>query len=111
MEVNEGESVTLNTEAEIQSGDQLVWSFGDFKKWPSEDEIILATGENVDNKVTSYKDNERFTDSSEKFKFHLLTGNLNINNISTADSGVYTLHLIRNNTVSFRKFRVLVCGK
>ncbi|XP_056614664.1 uncharacterized protein LOC130429861 [Triplophysa dalaica] len=92
------ESVTLKTESEIQRDSEI--------KWISEDENILVTGKNGDDKETKYKDNKRYKD---RLKMNHHTGDLTITDIRQTDMGLYKLQLINSHgKTSYRIFSVWV---
>ncbi|XP_048054170.1 uncharacterized protein LOC125272997 isoform X2 [Megalobrama amblycephala] len=90
----EGNSVTLNPDAEIQRDNLILWRFGN-------NPIAQLTGET---KETTYTDaDERFRD---KLQLDKNTGSLTIRNIT---NGPYKLQIISSRGTLSRKFRVFMC--
>lgn len=85
-----GGSVTLQTNAEIQSGDLILWTLG------AENLLIK-----VDLGMTSI--NKRFRDRLELY--HQI-GSLTITNITDTDSGHFKLQIINREQTTFRRFNV-----
>ncbi|KAK7126545.1 hypothetical protein R3I94_017892 [Phoxinus phoxinus] len=82
VSVKEGESVTLNTDVEVQRDDLIVWRFGD--------EGILLAKIDVGTKENSLNDaDERFRDRLKLDQ----TGSLTIKNTGTKHAGLYELQI------------------
>ncbi|XP_056092778.1 uncharacterized protein LOC130071891 [Rhinichthys klamathensis goyatoka] len=82
VSVMEGESVTLNTDAEMHKDDLMLWRFGD--------KGILLAKIDVETKETSLNDaDERFRDRLKLDQ----TGSLTITNTRTTDTGLYELQI------------------
>ncbi|XP_057184010.1 uncharacterized protein LOC130550534 isoform X1 [Triplophysa rosa] len=96
----EGESVTLNTESEIQRDSEI--------KWISEDKTILVTGKNGVVRETKCTDDERFRD---RLKMNHQTGDLTITDTRQTDAGLYTLQINSDGKISNRIFCVYVRGE
>ncbi|KAI7789607.1 hypothetical protein IRJ41_007728 [Triplophysa rosa] len=96
----EGESVTLNTESEIQRDSEI--------KWISEDKTILVTGKNGVVRETKCTDDERFRD---RLKMNHQTGDLTITDTRQTDAGLYTLQINSDGKISNRIFCVYVRDK
>ncbi|KAK9967279.1 hypothetical protein ABG768_001686 [Culter alburnus] len=94
VSVEEGGSVTLQTNAKIQRDDLILWTFG------AENVFIVK------------KDSE--TTVSERFRGRLRlgkrTGSLTITNITNKDSGHFKLQIINSEKTTFRRFNVTVTG-
>ncbi|KAK7136730.1 hypothetical protein R3I93_016934 [Phoxinus phoxinus] len=83
VSVKEGESVTLNTDVEVQRDDLIVWRFGD--------KGILLAKIDVGTKENSLNDaDERFRD---RLKLDDQTGSLTIKNTGTKHAGLYELQI------------------
>ncbi|XP_052447184.1 uncharacterized protein LOC127988465 isoform X1 [Carassius gibelio] len=96
--VDEGDSVTLKPDTEIQTDDQILWMFGDLDKL-----IAQIKGGTVE----TYDDvNERFRD---KLKLDEKTGSLTITEIEAEHTGLYKLQIISSSRGTFvKKFKVLL---
>ncbi|XP_058615923.1 uncharacterized protein LOC131529933 isoform X2 [Onychostoma macrolepis] len=93
--VMEGESVTLNSDTEIQTGDEIQWLFDD-----KEQQTVLAEIKTTE--VTKYEGpDERFRDRLELNKE---TGSLTVTKFTAAHSGLYTLKIRRRTETSYRRF-------
>ncbi|XP_067236933.1 uncharacterized protein [Chanodichthys erythropterus] len=90
-----GEHVTLETHAEIQSDDLMLWTLG------PENRLVVKT----DSGGTSIS--ERFRDRLEPDNE---TGSLTIRNIEITDSGHFKLQIINSERTIFRRFNVTVIG-
>ncbi|XDV23455.1 hypothetical protein PO909_028029 [Leuciscus waleckii] len=86
VSVTEGESVTLNTDTEIQTDELIIW-----RTVHKSYSLIAINGK--DNK-TDFPD-ERFRD---RLKLDEKTGSLTITNTRTTDSGLYTVTSSRTET-------------
>ncbi|XP_056614362.1 uncharacterized protein LOC130429683 isoform X5 [Triplophysa dalaica] len=93
----EGESLTIHTDRKIQRGSEI--------KWISEDNIILVTGKNGDDRETKYTDDERFKD---RLKMNHETGDLTITKIRKTDDGVYKLQIRSDGKISYKMINVFV---
>ncbi|KAK9978943.1 hypothetical protein ABG768_020679, partial [Culter alburnus] len=88
-----GEHVTLETHAEIQSDDLMLWTLG------PENRLVVKT----DSGRTSIS--ERFRD---RLELDNETGSLTITNIEITDSGHFKLQIINSERTIFRRFNVTV---
>ncbi len=102
MSVMEEEPVTLNTDAELQTDDEILWMFGD------KDAEIAQTKGGTRQTTTSDVTDERFRD---RLKLDHLTGSLTITNTTAEDTGQYKLKIIRSGNVSLKLFCVSVFGE
>ncbi len=102
MSVMEEEPVTLNTDAELQTDDEILWMFGD------KDAEIAQTKGGTRQTITSNGPDERFRD---RLKLDHLTGSLTITNTTAEDTGQYKLKIIRSGNVSLKLFCVSVFGE
>ncbi|XP_056614809.1 uncharacterized protein LOC130429972 isoform X4 [Triplophysa dalaica] len=93
----EGESLTIHTDRKIQRGSEI--------KWISEDNIILVTGKNGEDRETKYTDDERFKD---RLKMDHKTGDLTITKIRKTDDGVYKLQVNSDDKISYKMINVFV---
>ncbi|XP_051763251.1 uncharacterized protein LOC127519760 isoform X1 [Ctenopharyngodon idella] len=95
VSVEEGGSVTLQTNAKIQRDYLILWTFG------------------AENLFIVKKDSET-TRISERFRGRLRlgkrTGSLTITNITKTDSGHFKLQIINGEKTTFRRFNVTVTG-
>ncbi|XP_048035737.1 uncharacterized protein LOC125261172 [Megalobrama amblycephala] len=90
-----GEDVTLNTDAELQTDDQILWMFGNSP---------IAKIKRGDNFTYDGPDG-RFKD---RLKLDHQTGSLTITNTRTTDSGEYKLKISGSGKPSFKRFSVSV---
>ncbi|XP_073669615.1 SLAM family member 5-like [Paramisgurnus dabryanus] len=90
----EGDSVTLDTESEIQRDDLIVWRFG-----PGNSLIARINGESKE--ISIYVDilDGRFRD---RLQVNDQTGDLIITNINTEDSGLYQIFISGKQKISYR---------
>ncbi len=95
--VKEGGSVTLRTDAQIQRGDLILWTFGAIN-------LLIIRAELTG--TTSINENFR-----NKLELDHQTGSLTIRNITNADSGHFKLQIINHTKTTFRRFNVTVTGK
>ncbi|KTG34161.1 hypothetical protein cypCar_00045920 [Cyprinus carpio] len=89
--VEEGKSVTLHNDAEIQTGDLILWTFG------AENSLVARKDSRTDDIDESL---------SDRLELNNETGSLTIRNISTTDSGHFKLQIINSKTTTFRRFNV-----
>ncbi|XP_067271108.1 uncharacterized protein [Pseudorasbora parva] len=82
VSVTEGESVTLQTDVEVQRDDLIVWRFGDKG-------ILLAKIDVESNETSLNDDDERFRDRLKLDQ----TGSLTIRNTKTEHSGLYEVQI------------------
>ncbi|XP_073718461.1 uncharacterized protein [Misgurnus anguillicaudatus] len=94
LQVNEGESVDLKIDTDIQKDDVLEWTFG---------ETLIAA-----NKSPNTFNDDLFRD---KLKLNHQTGDLNINDIREEHTGDYKLKIIRRGKTLYRSFSVFVRGE
>uniref|UniRef100_A0A8C1S5S9 Immunoglobulin domain-containing protein n=1 Tax=Cyprinus carpio TaxID=7962 RepID=A0A8C1S5S9_CYPCA len=94
--VEEGKSVTLHNDAEIQTGDLILWTFG------AENSLVARKDSRTDDIDESL---------SDRLELNNETGSLTIRNISTTDSGHFKLQIINSKTTTFRRFNVDVTEK
>ncbi|XP_056614613.1 natural killer cell receptor 2B4-like [Triplophysa dalaica] len=97
VSVMEGHSVTLHTDTQLQSQDDIEWTFG----VESPDEIIAE-----------FFSKDKLTSINETLKNHLhiddQTGSLIITNITTQHTGLYKLEISRKPSVLTRHFNLTV---
>ncbi|XP_048013738.1 uncharacterized protein LOC125246756 isoform X2 [Megalobrama amblycephala] len=86
-----GERVTLKTDAELQSGDLMLWTFG------PENRLVVKT----DSGRTSISESFR-----NRLELDNETGSLTITNIEITDSGHFKLQIINSKRTTFRRFNV-----
>ncbi|XDV23428.1 hypothetical protein PO909_028006, partial [Leuciscus waleckii] len=99
VSVKEGESVTLNTDAEIQKDDQIIWMFG-----PQENLIAEIKGETRE--ISTYDvAGGRFRD---RLKLDKKTGSLTITNTTAEHIGVYKLQSIGSRGTLYQRFILTV---
>nr|XP_055073734.1 uncharacterized protein LOC129453500 [Misgurnus anguillicaudatus] len=99
VSVNEGDSVTLYTDTEIQTYDFIEWMFGD-------ERTQIAQMYKPDARFVTYDgDDGRFRD---KLKLNDQTGSLTITNIRTEHKGVYEVKISSNRHSLHRRFIVIV---
>ncbi|KAL1252163.1 hypothetical protein QQF64_019959, partial [Cirrhinus molitorella] len=82
MSVMEGDSVTLNSDTELQTDDVIQWRFG------SKNTVIATINKGTESFFTSDGPDGRFRD---RLKLDKTTGSLTITNITTTDSGLYQI--------------------
>ncbi|XP_058616315.1 uncharacterized protein LOC131530171 [Onychostoma macrolepis] len=101
VSVMEGDSVSLQTHTELQTEDEIMWTFGLSETRIAE--INKDTG-----RFSTYDALDgRFRD---RLKLDHQTGSLTITNTRTTDSGLYEVVIIRNRTVITYRFNVTVSG-
>ncbi|XP_058616944.1 uncharacterized protein LOC131530600 isoform X2 [Onychostoma macrolepis] len=94
-----GDTVTLNPETEIQTGDEIQWLFG------AEDALIAETRRETREMNTYWGPDERFRDG---LKLDKTTGSLIIKLIDTEHTGLYTLKIRRGRETLHKRFMVSV---
>jgi len=99
VSVTEGDSVSLNTDVQVQSKDQILWMFG-----PRETRIAEIYKRNID----MFDSDVTFGD---RLKMDTHTGSLTIRNIRSEHTGLYKLTVIRSEETSYKKFNVTVYGE
>ncbi|XDV23424.1 hypothetical protein PO909_028002 [Leuciscus waleckii] len=99
LSVMKGDSVTLQTDVTETHGDELiVWRFGDEGK-------LIAK---CDIEAKSSKLYERFRG---RLKLDNQTGSLTITDITTADTGLYTVKISSSKQTLYKRFNVTVSGE
>ncbi len=102
VSVMEGDSVSLQTNTELRTDDEIMWTFG--LSGTRIAEIIKDTG-----RFSTFEGPDgRFRD---RLKLDHQTGSLTITNTRTTDSGLYQKFIIRNRTVITYRFNVTVSGE
>ncbi len=102
VSVMEGDSVTLETNTELQTHDEIMWTFG-------LSETRIAEIIKCFERFSTYDDLDgRFRD---RLKLDHQTGSLTITNTRTTDSGLYDVEIIRNGTVITHRFNITVSGE
>ncbi len=94
--MKEGESVPLETDTDIQSDDEILWTFG------PENCLVVKT----DSGKTSI--GQKFTG---RLELNTSNGSLTIKNIETTDTGHFKLQIINSKHTTFRRFNVIVTGE
>ncbi|XP_026054422.1 uncharacterized protein LOC113040291 [Carassius auratus] len=102
VSVMEEESVTLNTDAELQTGDEVLWMFGD------KDTVIAKTKGGTRETTTSNGPDGRFRN---RLKLDHQTGSLTITNTKTEHTGEYKLKITRSGNVSLKLFSVTLSNE
>ncbi|KAL0161104.1 hypothetical protein M9458_044829, partial [Cirrhinus mrigala] len=102
MEVMEGESVTLETVAEIKKDYLILWLFGDVELLTG---IAMFRGETGRIFTYAYVAGGIFKD---RLELDETTGSLTIRNTRTAHSGIYKLQIISSSGVLDQTFTVTV---
>ncbi len=82
VSVVEGDSVTLNSDTEIQTDDVIQWQFG------SKNTLIATINEGTGSLSTFNGPDGRFRD---RLKLDKTTGSLTIKNTAVTDSGLYQI--------------------
>uniref|UniRef100_A0A8C2PYD5 Immunoglobulin domain-containing protein n=1 Tax=Cyprinus carpio TaxID=7962 RepID=A0A8C2PYD5_CYPCA len=93
-QVKEGESVTFQTEALIQRGDMILWTFGALN-------LLVIRAE-----LTGT--NSIHEDFRNRLELDHQTGSLTIRNITIKDSGHFKLQIINHKKTTFGRFNVTV---
>ncbi|KAK7126454.1 hypothetical protein R3I94_017814 [Phoxinus phoxinus] len=103
VSVMEGDSVTLNTDTEIQKAELILWTFGP-------DSTRIAQINKIINMVSLYSN---VLDGRFRGRLELddQTGDLTITNIKTDHSGLYELQIIGGNVVTAKKFSIIVSAR
>ncbi|XP_056096881.1 SLAM family member 5-like, partial [Rhinichthys klamathensis goyatoka] len=96
VSVTEGDSVSLNTDVQVQRDDQILWMFG-----------------RNDTRIAEiHRQNISYYDQIEKFKHRLQmdneTGSLTIRNISKAHAGLYKLEIIGSSGSNMKHFNISI---
>ncbi|XP_067271105.1 uncharacterized protein [Pseudorasbora parva] len=99
VSTNEGESVTLRTNAVIQRKDQLLWLFGD------DNSLIAEIKGGIAKIITFGIADGRFRD---RLQLDEKTGSLDIRNLTAEHAGVYTLKIISSNLTKIKRCNVAV---
>ncbi|XP_059425995.1 uncharacterized protein LOC132160267 isoform X3 [Carassius carassius] len=86
--VQEGEPVPLRNNAEIQTGDLILWTFG------------------AENRLVAIKDSRTTEIFSDRLELDDKTGSLTIKDIRTTDSGHFKLQIINSQKTTFRRFNI-----
>ncbi len=94
--MKEGASVLLQTSAEIQTDDLILWTFG------AQNHLVVK---NDSGKESTGK---RFRD---RLMLNNTTGSLTIRNIRITDSGHFKLQIINSEQTTFKRFNVTVTGE
>ncbi|KAK2906699.1 hypothetical protein Q8A67_005684 [Cirrhinus molitorella] len=94
----EGDSVTLNTDTEIQEDDLILWMFGP-------EDCPIVKGETKENISTYDGPDGRFRD---KLSLNYESGSLTITNTRTEHTGVYKLQIICSRETKYKTFRVTI---
>uniref|UniRef100_A0A9J8BHZ0 Immunoglobulin domain-containing protein n=1 Tax=Cyprinus carpio carpio TaxID=630221 RepID=A0A9J8BHZ0_CYPCA len=94
----EGDSVTLNTDIEIQEDDLVLWMFGP-------EDCPIAKGETKE-KISTYD----YADGRFRGKLNLNyeSGSLTITNTRTEHTGVYKLQVICSRETKYKTFRLTI---
>ncbi|XDV23221.1 hypothetical protein PO909_027899, partial [Leuciscus waleckii] len=99
VSVTEGDSVSLNTDVQVQRDDLILWTFG-----PQNTQIAEIIRRDQINYIFVSNDG-RFRD---KLQMDNQTGSLTIRNIRTEHTGLYKLQIITSRGTSFKRFNVTV---
>ncbi|XP_056615557.1 uncharacterized protein LOC130430467 [Triplophysa dalaica] len=103
--VTEGESVSLYTNVtHIQTDDEIEWRFG-------ENGPLIARIKRSVNINPTYEDNNETEIFRDRLKMNYQTGDLTITHITSNHSGLYTLKINRDNTVSYENLSVKVYAR
>ncbi|XP_058616948.1 uncharacterized protein LOC131530604 [Onychostoma macrolepis] len=94
----EGDSVTLNSDIEIQEDDLILWMFGP-------EDCPVAKGETKENISTYDGADGRFRG---KLNLNYESGSLTITNTRTEHTGVYKLQVICSRETKYKTFRVTI---
>ncbi|XP_056098482.1 uncharacterized protein LOC130077301 isoform X7 [Rhinichthys klamathensis goyatoka] len=97
VSVTEGDSVTLNTDVQVQRNDQILWVY---RHDSSETRIAEIHKQSID----MYDSNVTFGD---RLQMDSQTGSLTIRNIRTTHSGLYKLSIFSRN-ITHKSFSVTV---
>ncbi|KAI2646574.1 MAM domain-containing glycosylphosphatidylinositol anchor protein 2 [Labeo rohita] len=99
--VTEGDSVTLNTDVEVQKDDRILWTF----KMDNSDTLIaeiIRENNYIDDSIVAFRD---------RLQMDSQTGSLTIRNIRTEHSGLYKLQILIKKIISHKSFTVAVYGE
>jgi len=96
VSVTEGDSLTLNTDVQVQIGDQILWTFNGT---PIAEIHRLAI---------SYDNIEKFRD---RLHLDIQTGSLTIKNISKIYAGLFKVEIIRSSGTTEKNFNVHIYGE
>ncbi|XP_026054446.1 uncharacterized protein LOC113040319 [Carassius auratus] len=99
--VKEGDSVFLQTNTELQTNDEIMWTFG-------HPETLIAEIIKLFERFSTYDVLDgKFRD---RLKLDHQTGSLTITSTRNTDSGLYGVQIIRNRTVISYRFNVTLSG-
>ncbi len=96
MSVKEGASVLLQTAAEIQTEDLILWTFG------AQNRLVVKRDSGKESTGKRFRD---------RLTLNTMTGSLTIRNIRITDSGHFKLQIINSEQTTFRRFNVTVTGE
>ncbi|XP_051726917.1 uncharacterized protein LOC127500068 isoform X2 [Ctenopharyngodon idella] len=94
VSVRKGNSVTLKTDIEIKSEDEILWTFG------AENCLVVKA-------YSGMTIGKKFLDRVE---LDQTNGSLTITNMTNTDSGHFKLQIINSKHTTFRRFKVIVKG-
>lgn len=94
--MKEGASVLLQTAAEIQTDDLIVWTSG------AQNRLVVKS----DSGKTTF--GKRFRN---RVNLNTMTGSLTITNIRLTDSGHFKLQIINSEQTTFKRYNVTVTGE
>jgi len=97
--VTEGDSVSLNTDVQVQR-DQILWAY-------IHDRSEIRIAEIYKQIIDMFDSNVTFGD---RLQMDSQTGSLTIRNIRTTDSGLYKLGIFSKN-ITYKSFSVTVYGE
>uniref|UniRef100_A0A8C1XFY9 Immunoglobulin domain-containing protein n=1 Tax=Cyprinus carpio TaxID=7962 RepID=A0A8C1XFY9_CYPCA len=101
VSVMQGDSVSLQTNTELQTDDEIMWTFG-------HPETLIAEIIKRFERFSTYDVLDgRFRD---RLKLDHQTGSLTITNTRTTDSGLYGVEIIRNRTLISYRFNLTFSG-
>ncbi|XP_050962564.1 uncharacterized protein LOC127163394 [Labeo rohita] len=93
MSVKEGASALLQTAAEIQTDDLILWTFG------AQNSLVVKSDSGKMSIGKQFR---------ERLDLSTVTGNLTIRHIRITDSGHFKLQIINSEQTTFRRFNVTV---
>ncbi|XP_039547188.1 SLAM family member 5-like [Pimephales promelas] len=96
VSVTEGDSVSLNTDVQVQSKDLILWTFG-----PRETRIAEIYKQNIDMSDSDVTFGDRLQMDNQ-------TGSLTIRNIRSEHTGLYKLQIISRKGTLYKRFNVTV---